>query len=465
MQIISNHISCIVLPGELEEAITAGYSEIYAMTSKGIVKHHRLRGQGRFVRVKVDTIPNYKEPVIEQEVQFLPAGKIPIELFDQVVSFFKQVMEVKKSELEAMIWVCWDAENGYHLIVPEQRVSKASASYDWSSLPAGKTIVCDIHSHNTMGAFFSGTDNRDDQGNIGFSGVVGHLKSPNPQTVWRFNYKDKKFECDFDDIFALPPRADQVIPDDWITKISTPAYAPAGYGGNSQKGKADHLAPWRYPKGQNGNNAVNREGPHLRAGTEDRRSLPDAYGNNWENNIRAGKTHIDIGNGEIRDINDFWNFDASLIHPNDDFDLTGGLPDERFSSAERALALLNEDPAYDEHRSTREIEVGVAQYNPQFDPDIPLRERLGEGELDTAMYAGDDRFEEIEGIHGKDVADTFCLIDDCMSTLSGKDDLVKDLMLDMIHMASEGAQAEIFGALFQELPEKAQERIQTNGIH
>lgn len=152
MEIISQHISCIALPGEFNAAIEAGYSEIYVMTSEGIIKHHKLRGQNRFVRLKVDKLPtNYKEEKIGQGINFLPDGPIPIQLFDQVVSFFKKVMDVKKSELEAMIWICWDRENGYHLIVPDQRVSKASASYDWASLPAGKTIVCDIHSHNTMG--------------------------------------------------------------------------------------------------------------------------------------------------------------------------------------------------------------------------------------------------------------------------------------------------------------------------
>lgn len=151
MDIISQFISCVVTPNELQAAVDAGYTEIYVMTGdkdRPIVKHHKLRGQNRFVRLAVNSLPNnYKVTAISEEINFLPQGKIPVELFDQVVAFFKKVMEVKKSEVEAMIWVCWDAENGYHLVVPDQRVSKASASYDWSSLPTGKTIVCDIHSH------------------------------------------------------------------------------------------------------------------------------------------------------------------------------------------------------------------------------------------------------------------------------------------------------------------------------
>lgn len=446
MDIITPHISCVVLASELQDAIAQGFSEIFVMTSQGIIKHHKLRGQNRFIRLKVDKLPvNYKETQVPQEISFLPAGKIPVQLFDQVVQFFKQVMDVKKSELEAMIWICWDAENGYHLIVPDQRVSKASASYDWASLPPGKTIVCDIHSHNTMGAFFSGTDNRDDQGNIGFSGVVGHLKNEDPQTVWRFNYKDKKLECDFDDIFTVPKREVNPVPENWIEKIQTPTYAPGMYqGGNSQKGKADHLKAWQFKKGGGASADGNRAGPHLQ---DQRRLLPDGpdnYGLEGDN------------------------FDwASWVYKPEyplDRDLLGGHADIRGDSAERALASLNEDPSYD--RSHLGVEVGLAAYDPRFDPDIDQAtgEIVRPGE-DAYGYEGDDRFEEISVEHGKNAAEVFCFIDDTMSALENKDDLLENLMSDMIHMCSDDqAKEKLFRRLFEELPDVAQERIQMNGI-
>jgi PRTRC genetic system protein A len=441
MEIISQHISCVVLPNELQTAIEAGYSEIYAMTSEGIVKHHKLRGRNRFVRLKVDKLPaNYKEEKVSQEINFLPDGKIPIQLFDQVVAFFKQVMEVKKSELEAMIWVCWDQESGYHLIVPEQRVSKASASYDWASLPAGKTIVCDIHSHNTMGAFFSGTDNRDDQGNIGFSGVVGRLKDETPQTVWRFNYKDKKIECEFDDIFVLPVREEQAIPEDWISKIVTTS---TGYstGGNNQKGKADHLKPWQYKRGENTSEG-NRAGPHMLA--HDRGLLPDGYGNYWEERFGSEAANLSGGGG--------FPWESWAFNP-DDVDADGIIDPSKLTldKAERALAVLREDPGYED--SHLDYSPRVHPYNPDFDPDV------------NTTFDCDERYEEVKEEHGKDVADIFCLIDDGMSVLNGKDDLVRNLMSDMIHMMSEEGQEELFRDLYQELPDKAQERIQMNGIH
>lgn len=455
MDIISQFISCVVTPNELQVAIDAGYSEIYVLTGDGIIKHHKLRGQNRFIRLAVDSLPkNYKAAPVYQEINFLPNGKIPIELFDKVVAFFKKVMEVKKSELEAMIWICWDAENGYHLIVPDQRVSKASASYDWASLPAGKTIVVDIHSHNTMGAFFSGTDNRDDQSNIGFSGVVGHLKSEEPATVWRFNYRDKKIECNLEDIFILPVREEQEAPDEWLSKINTPTYNSTVYqGGNSQKGKADHLKAWQYKKGDatsQGEREGNRAGPYL----QDQRGLlpgqpSDSRDIDWQG--------------------DFWGLahDPSLRHPDDNFPLDYPLDiggDERHASAERALAYLREDPEY--HGSHI---PGVAQYNPQFDPDVDQTtgeikgRNYEEGHL--GMYEGDDRYDAARDEHGHEVAEAYCLIDDMMAHLSGKDELVEVIMSDMIHMATPEFVETLFKRIYQELPDDVQERIQMNGIH
>ncbi len=151
MHVLAPHISCVCGPTELQEVINQGYKEIYIVTSKGTFKHHILRGENRYVRVKVDSIPGYIEPKIEECMNFLPAGKVPYELYEQVLGFFRKVMEVKVAEVEAMIHVLYNKEQGYHLGVPPQTISKASVSYDWSYIPAGTSIVVDIHSHNTMG--------------------------------------------------------------------------------------------------------------------------------------------------------------------------------------------------------------------------------------------------------------------------------------------------------------------------
>ena len=76
----------------------------------------------------------------------------------------------------------WDkpCEAMYHLVVdggviralrPGQRATGGSLAY----AGGGATeIVADVHSHHEMGAFFSGTDDRDEQG-FRFYGVMGKI--------------------------------------------------------------------------------------------------------------------------------------------------------------------------------------------------------------------------------------------------------------------------------------------------
>lgn len=319
-----------------------------------------------------------------------------------------------------------------------------------------------------MGAFFSSTDNRDDQNNIGFSGVVGRLKDAIPQTVWRFNYRDRKVDCDLDDIFAMPARPAVEAPEEWLEKVNTPTYAPPApfNGGNSQKGKADHLKQWQFRKGGAGAGAGegNREGPHMRA---HRRSLHDGSDRSealdWQG--------------------DFWGFDRSVMHPDDSFhtDLASG-GDERFTAAERALSYLREDPEYNvalpfEKGNPHYEEQGEYRYNPLFDPDV-VNQHTGEildrryiaedFEVDPvgiATYEGDDRYDDARSNYGHEAAEAFCLIDDVMTHLDGKDELIETLMADMIHMASPDFKETLFKRIYQELPDEVQESIQTNGIH
>jgi len=236
MYIIAPHISCVVYqaltencPNEFQDAIDQGYKEIFVITPCGIYKHHILRdgenGASRYVQTKVTSLPNMTLNPLPETIQFLPAGKVPIELFHRIVQFFKQVMQSHKSELEAMAMILWNPQQGYHIFVPDQTISKASVRYDWEGIPAGSTIVVDIHSHNTMNAFFSGTDNNDDRNNITYSGVVGHINNATPATCWRFNYRDKKIDVKLEDIFEAPEVVADPIPSDWLGKVKTTSYA------------------------------------------------------------------------------------------------------------------------------------------------------------------------------------------------------------------------------------------------
>lgn len=225
---------------QIQEGVALGVPRVYIATP---ANKYYLRqtfqslspDSPSYVQLSVNSIPGYtpQDMVIAQDVKFLPAGKIPMELLRGVLSFFRAVCTKHDAKLEAMIWICWNAEQGYHLIVPNQRVGAASASYDWGSLPTGDTIIVDIHSHGGMGAFFSGTDDGDDRGSVRYSGVIGKVMDPTPEYKLRFNFMDRKIDATLADVFEHEESFQ--VPEEWLGKVTTHqagvAMANAGHTG------------------------------------------------------------------------------------------------------------------------------------------------------------------------------------------------------------------------------------------
>jgi PRTRC genetic system protein A len=96
----------------------------------------------------------------------LTYGSIPQRFFDLSLSMF-----LSDIEREQYIAVIGDA--GYHFYIPLQDKEGASVTYE-----CGDKVVLEMHSHHKMGAWFSGTDDKDETG-LKVYGVVGNLdKTP-----------------------------------------------------------------------------------------------------------------------------------------------------------------------------------------------------------------------------------------------------------------------------------------------
>lgn len=104
-------------------------------------------------------------PPLAEKVE-LPHGRIPRSLCDLALSIL-----AADPFRERYLAVVWDGD--YHLREPPQEGGAGGVTYE--RVPG---TVLDIHSHASLGAFFSGTDNRDEQG-IGLYMVVGRL-----DTLW-----------------------------------------------------------------------------------------------------------------------------------------------------------------------------------------------------------------------------------------------------------------------------------------
>ena len=103
----------------------------------------------------------------------LSHGPIPAQLFELGLRWFQE-----SPDTERFFAVRWDGQ-AYRLVVPEQAGTATSLAY---RPPAG--VVAEFHSHGSLSAFFSATDDRDEQG-FRIYGVAGRLDTPCPELSLR----------------------------------------------------------------------------------------------------------------------------------------------------------------------------------------------------------------------------------------------------------------------------------------
>mgnify|MGYP001387690588 CR=1 FL=1 len=95
---------------------------------------------------------------------------IPLALFERFAGMARE-----SCPLEAAGWITWN-EVSNEFAFREVGVREASASrihFDRPRLGEGEHLVVDLHSHGRSSAFFSGTDDEDDRGEVKLSVVLG----------------------------------------------------------------------------------------------------------------------------------------------------------------------------------------------------------------------------------------------------------------------------------------------------
>ena len=108
----------------------------------------------------------------------LAHGPIPAYLFELGLRWFQETPDT-----ERFFAVRWDG-NAYRPVVPEQEGTASSLTYRPT---AG--VVAEFHSHGKGRAFFSKTDDKDEQG-FRIYGVAGRLDSPLPELSLRVGVYD-----------------------------------------------------------------------------------------------------------------------------------------------------------------------------------------------------------------------------------------------------------------------------------
>jgi len=138
------------------------------------------------VRIGFSTVRGLQS--LEEKVE-LPKGKIPSYIYNIALSVF-----FTDRRQEHYLAVTWEGE--YRIVKPEQERSECQVKYE--RLPS---TVLDIHSHGTMGPFFSPTDDRDEQG-LRLYMVVGKLDTLVPELLMRVGVYGYFGSVRFEEVFV-----------------------------------------------------------------------------------------------------------------------------------------------------------------------------------------------------------------------------------------------------------------------
>ncbi len=79
-------------------------------------------------------------------------------------------------------------------------------------------------SHNSMGAFYSNTDDASDKSGIYYSAVIGKLKDDSFEYVIRFNLYEQKKKCTLDEVFVIPEVKKVIVPAEWLAQVDEKSY-------------------------------------------------------------------------------------------------------------------------------------------------------------------------------------------------------------------------------------------------
>lgn len=132
-----------------------------------------------------------RRPLAQQCAVAMPYGRVEAVFesisipFDLVRGFIAAAR--KRLPNEAAAWIVWQQDTGQFSLrlLPEIEAGPGSIRFHRPVLVRGEHVVVDIHSHGTLPAFFSATDDRDDKGEVKFSCVVGNIDADEPSLCVR----------------------------------------------------------------------------------------------------------------------------------------------------------------------------------------------------------------------------------------------------------------------------------------
>ena len=175
-------------PAGLEGSQGVGYD--YVLGSGGLY----IQSESAHLTARIAVAPAQVRGLASvSEKLALTHDPIPSHIFELGLRWFRAVPDT-----ERFFAVGWDGD-AYRLVVPAQEGTGSSLIY---RPPSG--VVAEFHSHGSHRAFFSATDDGDEQG-FRIYGVVGRLDTAQPELTLRLGIYGHFAPLDWQQVFDGPP--------------------------------------------------------------------------------------------------------------------------------------------------------------------------------------------------------------------------------------------------------------------
>lgn len=188
-----------------EEALasTTTKNRVYpCSTGLAMITHMMVDGSDILVERPIKDLISL-EPIHEGILEYKIANKLPFDLFKEVIASFKDIFVASGDEAAAQIYK--DVAGKYYVYYPLQRQEKASVSYGHdphiAEIRATDTLVMELHSHNSMGAFWSGTDDSNEQ-DTGLYIVIGQFGTTTCAYKCRLKHGPYAVDLSLTDVFT-----------------------------------------------------------------------------------------------------------------------------------------------------------------------------------------------------------------------------------------------------------------------
>jgi hypothetical protein len=199
----------------IAEAVAAGKVISIVPAKDGNVYEIRNTKMGQFTTPAVGC-----ELLSEVKAGFVPAlPLVSADLLMKVIAFFRYFTK-HGADNEVLLNIYWDTLNSEFVVdAPEQFVSKVSVDSRISENYDSSRYIhyMDIHSHNSMKAFFSSTDDNDEKATRLYT-VIGELHKFIPDIKTRISNGGKFWPIDPAEVLE-PIGADKQFPDEWREKV------------------------------------------------------------------------------------------------------------------------------------------------------------------------------------------------------------------------------------------------------